>query len=80
MRLTTLTKDCPLLVEGSHCKIYKMSEYINMKSISNTHSQLMRQVIQKMGLFVTQQDFVCCLTSHTDASLHSALKHGCHRF
>lgn len=37
--------------------------------------KLMKQVIQKMGLFVIQQDFVCCLTSHTDVSLHSALKH-----
>lgn len=52
-------------------------EYIYGKLISNT--ELMRQVVQKSGLFVIQQDFSSGLTSHTDVSLHSALKHVIYR-
>ena len=53
-------------------------KYIYGKLISNT--ELMRQVVQKSGLFVIQQDFSSGLTSHTDVSLHSALKHVIYRF
>lgn len=47
--------------QSSCCEISQQKKkkmYVcGMKPISKTRSQLMRQIIQKMGLFIIQQDF-----------------------